>query len=264
MSALNVPRPKTECRSQGLLFGWSRPRGTFPWMPVFLLLSGLAHVGTFFLFHVVYPEHATLPAPSPRVAVLSEDNPAHAPLLRWIEAEDPAQTATAFPLDPPQLLRTQYAPSYAEIRTPARPLSDRPDSFEEIPIRSPLALIRSGNTRPGIDPPAKTDFPTRLRFSAELARRHLKESAPFTAPHCEGALEPARFLIGVSAQGEVRHVFAQKPCGNAKLDLQAMAHLRNLSFEAQDGELLWGEATFYWGDDLYADAPSGNAPKGRP
>jgi hypothetical protein len=43
-----------------------------------------------------------------------------------------------------------------------------------------------------------------------------------------------------------------------------MAHLKNLSFEAQDGELLWGEATFYWGDDLYADAPSGNEPKGRP
>ena len=60
-------------------------------MPVFLLLSGLAHVGTFFLFHVVYPEHATLPAPSPRVAVLSEDNPAHAPLLRWIEAEDKSE-----------------------------------------------------------------------------------------------------------------------------------------------------------------------------
>ncbi len=261
MSVLNAPLPQRDGRSPGLLFGWYRPRGTFSWLPAFLVLSGLAHAGTFFLFRVVYPEHATLPAPSPKVAVLSEDNPAHAHLLRWIEAEDPALTATAFPQDPPHLLRTQYTPSYAEIRTPARPLSERPEPFEEIAIRSSLALIRGGNNRPAVDPPEKTTVPTRLRFSAELARLPLKESAPFTPAPCEAALEPARFLIGVSAQGEVRHVFAQKSCGSPKLDLQAMAHLKSLSFGAQDAELLWGEATFYWGDDLYADGPSRNGPK---
>jgi hypothetical protein len=264
MNGLNETQRQNEGRSPDLLFGWSHSRGTFPWLPLFLVVSALAHAGTFFIFRVVYPEHATLPAPSPKVAVLSADNPAHAPLLRWIEAEDPAQTATAFPLDPPQLQRTAYAPSYGQIRTPARQLGERAAPFDEISIRPPLALIRSGNPQPAIDSRGKTSAPTRLHFSAELARLPLKESPRFIPVSCEAAVEPARFLVGVSARGEVRHVFAQKSCGDPRMDLQAMAHLKSLSFGAQDTELLWGEATFYWGDDLYVDSPPGNVPKARP
>jgi hypothetical protein len=264
MKGINEPQRQNEGGPPDLVFGWSHSRGTFSWLPLFLLLSGLAHAGTFFIFRVVYPEHATLPAPSLKVAVLSADNPAHAPLLRWIDAEDPAQTATAFPLPPPQLQRTEYAPSYGQIRTPARQLGEKAEPFEEISIRPPLALIRSGNPRPALDSRGKTSAPTRLRFSAELARLPLKESPRFIPVRCEAAVEPARFLVGVNARGEVRHVFAQKSCGDPQLDLQAMEHLKSLSFGAPDAELLWGEATFYWGDDLYADASSGNAPKARP
>jgi hypothetical protein len=75
-----------------------------------------------------------------------------------------------------------------------------------------------------------------------------------------GALEPARFLIGVSDKGEVRYVFIQDASGDKSLDDSAAALLQKAHFRGIAAPLTWGFATFYWGASTYTQpATTGTA-----
>jgi hypothetical protein len=61
----------TEQTAGGLTFEWPT-RERFPWALFgFVFLSLVAHVATFFIFQVTYPQRVTIPPPGPQVAVLA-------------------------------------------------------------------------------------------------------------------------------------------------------------------------------------------------
>src|SRR5947209_19467100 len=85
----------------------------FPYLLFFCVFGSLlAHAGTFFLFHVVYPQRVTIPQPAPHVSLLNPSSPENIALLRWIEAEDPALVATDNPSIPPGLVDVRYRRSF--------------------------------------------------------------------------------------------------------------------------------------------------------
>src|SRR5882757_7824418 len=96
----------------GLIFEWPE-RERFPFI-LFgcVFLSLVAHVATFFVFQVVYPQRVTIPPPPPQVSLLTASSPENQALLRWIAAEDPALVASARSVVPPGLLEVPYRPSY--------------------------------------------------------------------------------------------------------------------------------------------------------
>ena len=72
----------------------------------------------------------------------------------------------------------------------------------------------------------------------------------FPSPSTD-ALQPSRFLIGVSDRGEVRYVFLQESSGDPAFDSLAAAHLQQLGFAPNESPIAWGFALFSWGDDAY-------------
>lgn len=251
-----------------LLFAWEKPRGFWTWLPLFVLLSLLAHAATFFVFRVVYPARASLPPVSPQITVLLP-TPENAAFLRWIEAEDPALIATAQPLVPPGLVKAEYRASYEVIRTAPRGLAEPATRMDYPSERSPLSIIRSGEPAAARPAPAHAPQPTALVFSGGLAQRALTRPAALHFTKSPAPLAPARFLLGVTDRGEVRYVFPQDSSGHSAIDAEAAAAVSQLSFAPADAPIAWGFATVQWGNDAYAmegAAPSapGNRGDGAP
>src|SRR5258708_3899096 len=100
-----------------LTFHWPAEKG-FPYV-LFICVAGslFAHVATFFLFQVVYPQRVTIPQPAPYVSLLTPTTPENVAFLRWIESEDPALITSDSAVPPPGLLEVRYRPSFAVPRT---------------------------------------------------------------------------------------------------------------------------------------------------
>lgn len=238
----------------GLLFRWQKARGVLSWLPLFLLISILAHAGTFFVFQVVYPQRATLPPQPPQVTVLS-DTPENASLLRWIEAEDPALVAAPPRLQPPKLVTPTYRPSFEVIRTAPRMAAEKAPLVPPAPARDPISIIRSSTSSAPASAQPRQPQPTRIHFSGALAKRSTRAAEEAALTKSATPLDPATFLIGVTDRGEVRFHFLQKSSGDSAVDASAAEHLAQLSFDAAPGApITWGMATFAWGDDAFAAA----------
>jgi hypothetical protein len=239
-------------------FAWETPRRLAVVLPGFLMLSLLAHTATFLLFRIVYPERVTITSPPPTVSLLDPARPEHQALLRLIEAEDPAPVASVQAVVPPALLDAPYRPSYATVRTLPRVLPEPAPGVQFPPPRDPLAIIRSAAPATPAPAPATTARRTQVAFSGELAARRLVRNPPITfktRPPAGGQpdlLEPARFLVGVTDRGEVRFVFLQASCGNEAIDQAAANHLTQLSFAPDERAITWAQASFFWGDEVYA------------
>ena len=59
-----------------LVFAWWERRPDFLILLGFVMLSLFAHVATFFVFQVVYPQHVTIPPPAPQVCMSPRQKPA--------------------------------------------------------------------------------------------------------------------------------------------------------------------------------------------
>jgi hypothetical protein len=108
--------------------------------------------------------------------------------------------------------------------------------------------------RPAASPALRAPAGTALSFSEGL-KGAVKEPLPGLEGLHEadlGELLPARFLLGVSDQGEVRYVFLQEASGDKVLDASAGRILEQVRFRAGNEGLRWGFATFYWGSAVYA------------
>jgi len=236
-----------------LTFAWTRTGGSLAALAAFLLISFGAHVATFFLFRVVYPERASIPPPAPRVSLLSASRPDHQPLLRWVEAEDPSLTATAAAVAPAHLLEVPYRASYETVRTPLRPVPEAKPVATFLPARSPLEVIRGASRKTAPEAPPTSPRATQVLFSGSLSTRPLADSRALDLTEKSPApLEPARFLIGVTSAGEPRYVFPQNSSGHPALDAAAATHLSRTVFAADEAAITWGFATIQWGDDAYA------------
>src|SRR5579871_1381696 len=131
---MKTPVPEAE-----LTFVSANDRG-FPFI-LFLCVLGsvLLHAATFFLFQVVYPQRVTIPAPAPRVSLLTPSSPENIALLRWIEAEDPALVASDHADAPPGLAEVRYRPSFARPRTaPLGAPEEQPHAVRYPPARDRL------------------------------------------------------------------------------------------------------------------------------
>ena len=249
---------KTEERDPGLTFDWPRDEG-FP----FLLwgcfvASCLAHAVTFFLFRATAPPGTPIARTAPPVSVLTPSSPEAVALLDWVAAQDPARAAAAASVSPPGLLQTTYRPSYAVVRaTPLGP-AETPVTVPFPAARDPLAVITSTAAPPALPPIRSAPQPTAVGFSESIARRAPVPVPPLVAKsRAAGAVEPSRYLIGVTDRGVVSFVFLQTSSGNSALDDQAAAHLEDLVFSADEAPITWAIAVVTWGDDAYpAAAPT--------
>ena len=72
---------KSPAADPGLIFDWSL-RERFP-LILFgcVFLSAVAHVATFFLFQVIYPQRVTISPPPPQVELLTASSPENEALL---------------------------------------------------------------------------------------------------------------------------------------------------------------------------------------
>lgn len=247
---------KASATSPALTFEWPRREG----FPVVLLgcvaISLVAHVATFFVFQVTEPPGSTIARAAPQVSVLTPSSPEKIALLRWIDAQDPALAATAASAPPPALLATAYRPSYATMRTAPLGPVETPVAVPFPTARDPFEIIARAGSRPAPPAAATTAPPTTIAFAEPLARR-----APATPPplvpqtRANEPIEPARFLIGVTARGEVRFAFLQDSSGQPALDEQAAAHLQRLVFAPDEAPITWASATVIWGAEAYGEKP---------
>lgn len=250
---------KTSAPHLDLTFATPEDSG-FPYVLFFCVFGSLlAHAATFFLFQVVYPQRVTIPQPAPRVSLLTPSSAENIALLRRIEAEDPALVANDNPTAPPGLASVRYQPSYLSPRT--APLG--PPVEKAKAVRFPRAedrLSPSDSSKP--TPAAAETVPTRntsVIYADGLAGRPVLKNPPVAfSYHASSPAEPTVLLIGVSGEGKVTFSLVQHPSGDPALDELAMAHLRNVAFEASAAPVTWGFATFSWGGDAYV--PASKAP----
>lgn len=240
--------------SPDLLFEWDRPP-RFRWKFLLLiLLSAVVHVGTFFLFQIVYPPRVTIPPPAPEVSLLLPTSPENRALLRRIEAEDPALVASAPSATPPDLFKQKYLASYQTVRTQPRTVAAEAAVTRYPAPKDPLTIIRSIAQPAQLANVPLPPVPTRIEFSAALSARAPSEIPPWTfTQKAATPLEPAAFLIGITDRGEPRYIFQQRSSGDPQLDAQAAAQLPRIDFQHSDAPITWGIATITWGDDAYAE-----------
>jgi hypothetical protein len=235
-----------------LIFSWAKRPRFAAFLPSFLVLSLLAHIGTFFVFRVVYPERVSIPAPPPEVVLLTPHGPENQALLRWIESEEPALIASSVRSADEPILAVKYRPSFETLRTMPRPAVTNATEVQFPPAKPPLDLIRSAAQRHEQPAVAIKPLPTKLFFGGALAARPVAKEPPFEIVSKSSVpLEPTEFLLGVSGMGEVSYTFLQRSCGVPALDLAAAEHLERISFEAREDETAWGMARVSWGDDAY-------------
>ena len=237
-----------------LVFEWERP-ARFRWKFFgLILLSAVVHVGTFFLFQIVWPPRVTIPPPAPEVSLLLPTSPENRALLRRIEAEDPALIAATPSVTPPDFFRQKYLASYETVRTQPRTVAAEAAITRYPSPKDPLTIIRSVAPPAPLASVAPPPVPTRLTFSASLAARVPAEIPAWNfTPRAPAPLEPATFLLGLNAQGEIRYLFQQNSSGDPKLDAQAAAQLPKLPFQPAENPIVWGLATVTWGDDAYGE-----------
>ena len=239
-----------------LLFAWEK-RHRFRWRLFGLVLLSLAaHAVTFLLFQITYPPRVSIPPPAPEISLLLPTTPENRSLLQRIEAEDPALVAAASAIQPPGLAGVEYRASFEEVRTPPRTIAEDLTAVPFPPPKDPLEIIRSSTP---LAQPATTAPPpqsTRLLFSPTLQARTPRGGEDWKwEPRAKLPLEPAVFLLGVAATGEVRFHFLQRSSGDNTLDEQVSQHVPTLSFAADSAPISWGLVKVLWGDDAYVQAP---------
>ncbi len=247
---------KTAPADTGLTFHWP-DRDRFPFI-LFgcVFLSLLIHVGTFFVFQVVYPQRVTIPPPPPQVSLLTATSPENEALLRWIAAEDPALVASARSVIPANLLDVPYRPSYAIRRTPPLTSVEVPAPLQFPPPRSPLDIIASAAPAPVAESPTPLPMRTTLQISAPLGERGLKPPNFAWKRRATMPLQPLRALIGVAPSGQVRFAFLQRSSGDAAIDTEALHQLESLAFAPDADPVTWASATIEFGAEAYTGAPA--------
>lgn len=246
---MNLPPLTTE---PDLTFRWPAEKG-FP-MLLFVCVSGsiIAHAATFFLFQVVYQQQVTIQHSAPHVSLLTPSSPENIALLRWVEAEDPALVASDEIVMPPRLVDIRYIASFAAPRTAplGAPGEGSPEQLFP-PAVDGLSLTPAESHRSQTPPPAAVSV---MRLEGGLAPRPLiKQLVLRGFAHSAAPVIPTVFLIGVTAEGEIRFVAIQQISGDSGLDDFARTQLRSAQFGPGASPVTWGFVTFAWGADVYAN-----------
>jgi hypothetical protein len=240
--------------AKALLFSAQETR-VIPWTLLgFILLSACIHAFGFYIFQIVYPPVARAGPPPVQVGLIAPGTPEADAILRWIDSEDPALAAEPGHAAIPGLMSLPYIPSYASVhaRPAMAPSTDQPLRYPD--GLSGLDLVKIAASQPAAPPRPPPPAATTLSLSGPLENAVLEKEPSFDSLHEAdlGELQPARFLLGVSDQGEVRYVFLQDPSGDKTLDAAASRLLGQVRFRPCSTPLTWGFATFFWGSAAYA------------
>ena len=261
--------------SDPLIFQWERRSWSRLRLVPLLFLSLLAHAATFYIFQVAYtPTGSQLPPPA-QVVLLALDRPENAPLARWLAMTDPAlmsRPATPTASQTLAALNFRYTPSYDTALPDFKPLepaganlaaiSKPPDPYPAGPVSANLlpplplpaasgregAAVRAGQTTRVVFSGAVAPF-----APASLPPVHFA-AAPDTPP-----MDPIVFLVGARSAGGEPLLFRQTAPGNAEAEKYARDYLTHLVFRVPSppqvggdtATVIWGWATFYWGNDVY-------------
>jgi hypothetical protein len=248
-----------------LLFNWGLSGHRSLAITGFIAGSAMLHALCFYVFQIVYPANVTLLPPPARVTLIAPNSEESRTLLRWVDAEDPALASATH--RPPEarlraLPKVQHIPSYLSTEPKLKPIPPMTLDTRAPSSRppGPVPITRRQTEVANVPPP------TRVLFSEELAglgKVHLPPSG-FVASSNE-APQSVRFRIGVSPKGEIRYCFPINSSGDPSLDEQARRHLvlgrfpqPSVTSQDSDQALIWGIATFEWGNDLAhpSSAPS--------
>lgn len=226
-------------------------------LPTFVALSLMAHIGTFFIFRVVYPERVSIPPPPPQVMLLTPNTPENQAFLRWVESEESALVAASSTMSATSLLEVEYRASFETARTMPRMVANPSDNVQFPPAKAPLEIIRSVTPRPAASAAVIQPEPTTIVFGGGLSSRPVVGEAAFQPTlKSSDPLQPTEFLIAVTDGGEVRYAFLQKSSGVPALDVETAEHLAHLSFQLAPEKITWGTARVVWGDNAYTHTPS--------
>jgi hypothetical protein len=252
------------------VFDWAARREPRLWIVGFIAGSAILHALGLYIFQIVYPANVALLPPPARVALIAPTSEENRTLLRWIDAEDPA--LASFTMRPPEarlraLPKVPHIPSYLAEQPRLRqipPVSASPRAPSAQPP-GPVPIPRREVA------PATLHAPTQVVFSKDLA---VLGGAQLPAPRFTASSQDApdnlRFRIAVNTSGEIRYCFPINSSGDASLDEQArrqllLARFPQASTAARgDGEsLIWGVATFEWGNDI-GHPPAASSPDSTP
>jgi len=238
----------TPAEESPLIFRWPDCKEISLALPLFLIVSLLAHAGTFYLFQIVYPPSATTPNP-PVEASFWQKTSDDSPIGLWLAAEDPTLMTWPKAATPPQSFDQPYQPFFNTVRAEPQQVSNN-DGY--VPFPRGLSLheeMRAGHSPVGDSLPQKA-LRTQITFSADL-----NSLAPDTFPELPfkrlsiETLQPAIFFIGISDAGDILYSFVEVSSGNPSADEVAEAYLSALKCKPSGGHPRWGFVTFHWGVD---------------
>ena len=214
-------------------------------LTLFLFVSFLLHGVCVLIFQITYPHSQSTPLRTAEVYFLRADSPEARSMAPLLAASDPAlfspaQFRTGEPGD-----EISYVASF-DARSPS--LESAP-SVPPSPATFPGPASREVKTRIGA--PEGTVLPTKVQLEGLLAGRQLTPppDVPFLAAGRDFA--PAEFLVAVSPEGQILHVFQQIPSKDDVLDNSALLYLKKARLSPSgDTEPVWGTVRFLWGADI--------------
>ncbi|MGC3990281.1 MAG: hypothetical protein QM796_11480 [Chthoniobacteraceae bacterium] len=238
----------TPAEESPLTFHWPDRKEISLALPLFLIVSLLAHAATFYLFQIVYPPSATSPNP-PVEASFWQKTSVDSPIGLWLAAEDPTLMTWPQAATPPQSFDLSYQPFYNTVRAEPQQVSN---GNRYVPFPRGLSLHEEMQAR---QPTAADSLPqkplhTQITFSAEISNLAPGNfpDLPFKRLSVE-TLQPAIFFIGISETGDILYSFVEVSSGNPSADEVAEAYLSTLRCKPSGGHPRWGFVTFHWGVD---------------
>lgn len=243
-----------------LLTNWVSRLDNRRHLAVWIFAAILLHAAAWFLFRITYPPAGrTEPSHAGFYVVLPGTEAARA-LAARLEAGDPALFAadrTRGPgfADPPI---PAYQPSYATAAPALRPLPDPPAAIEPPLLAGSGAVPVSEGRAPSAGPAPTPAQATQLVFGGALRGRAIvsKPEMIFRARPGD-QLAAADYLVAVSPEGAVLHVFEQPRADsrNPEIDAAAIKFLMGMKFAPAPGAgVQWDAATFHWGTDVKREA----------
>ena len=272
------PAPVPADAADPLIFQWERRTWSRLRLVPLLFLSLLAHAATFYIFQVAYTPTASQLPPPAQVVLLALDQPENAPLARWLAMTDPAlmsRPATPTASQTLAALNFRYIPSYdtalpdfkglepagANRAAISRPPDPHPAGPVPPDLLPSLPLPAASGQEEKALPPGQT---TRVVFSGEVAPFAPASLPPvhFAAAPDAPLLDPTVFLVGARSSGGEPLLFRQTAPGDAEAERYARDYLAHLTFRMpppppageDEAAVIWGWATFYWGNDVYKAA----------
>jgi len=231
--------------SQHFIFDWQKTRFDYR-LPVLIGISFIAHIFSFYIFHIVYPATTSLLPPAAQISVLDPRNPQDQEVLDWVEVNDPA--AIGVPSFRPKLiaqLTPRYRPAFSTVPPQFQPLTPDAPKTQGLPSLFSPGNLPSARSRPVRDEHI-ADFPSSLTVSLPLKSR--LRSVPMPLPATSKLVEPSSFFVGINKDGTVDSTFLWTSSGDNELDQAADRFVHSLQFGPAE-LAAWGTVRLSWGVD---------------